>query len=112
MAQQRVYPHAARFFAASSEQMHRFMFIALVALVLIGLSMPLAPARAAVFIVNTAEDVAANDDGICDATRCSLREAIELANNAADLDTIEFDIPLISPSIQLESPLPFIENPV
>jgi CSLREA domain-containing protein len=43
------------------------------------------------FTVNSADDA---DDGVCDATHCSLREAINAANNnpPVDTDTIAFDI--------------------
>jgi CSLREA domain-containing protein len=43
----------------------------------------------ATFVVNTTSDV---DDGVCDATHCSLREAINAANAGSDSDTISFNI--------------------
>jgi CSLREA domain-containing protein len=52
-------------------------------------SIPL-PAEAATLVVNTTDD---NDDGTCDATHCSLREAINAANAVPGPDLIEFDIP-------------------
>jgi CSLREA domain-containing protein len=45
------------------------------------------PAEAAAFSVTAADDA---DDGVCDATHCSLREAINAANAAAGADTITF----------------------
>lgn len=65
------------------------------------------PAFAATFTVNSANDV---NDGSCDGTHCSLREAILAANANAGPDTIHFDIPgcggvcTISPA----SNLPFL----
>jgi CSLREA domain-containing protein len=44
---------------------------------------------AALFTVNSADDV---DDGLCDATHCSLREAIAAANTSPGADAIAFDI--------------------
>ncbi len=43
-----------------------------------------------VLVVNSTADPG---DGVCDATECTLREAIDAANANAGLDTIEFDIP-------------------
>jgi CSLREA domain-containing protein len=63
-------------------------------------------AAATTFIVNSADDA---DDGTCDATHCSLREAINAANANAGTDTIAFDIPGAGPhTIQPTSALPFI----
>ena len=42
-------------------------------------------------VVNTTDDA---DDGICNATHCSLREAINAANFNAVANTIEFNIPI------------------
>ncbi|HXK32765.1 MAG TPA: right-handed parallel beta-helix repeat-containing protein, partial [Dehalococcoidia bacterium] len=47
------------------------------------------PAEAVTFEVNVTDDT---DDGVCDATHCSLREAINAANAAAGTDTITFNI--------------------
>ncbi len=49
-----------------------------------------APAEAATFSVNAADDV---DDGACDARHCSLREAILAANRNPGEDTIAFSLP-------------------
>jgi CSLREA domain-containing protein len=42
------------------------------------------------FTVNTTDDL---DDTVCDATHCSLREAILAANNSSSVVAIRFDIP-------------------
>jgi CSLREA domain-containing protein len=47
-------------------------------------------AEAATLVVNTTDDT---DDGTCDATHCSLREAINAANAVPGPDLIEFNIP-------------------
>ena len=47
------------------------------------------------------------DDGVCDSD-CSLREAIYAANNSAGADTIIFSL---NGTINLESTLPYIEDP-
>ena len=58
-------------------------------------------------IVNTTDDI---DDGVCDTTHCSLREAINVANKKPEPDTITFDskVFLLSGTgvIKLTSPLP------
>ncbi len=62
------------------------------------------------YTVNSANDV---DDGTCDGTHCSLREAINAANANMGLDTIAFDITGTGPhSIAPTSPLPTITDPV
>jgi CSLREA domain-containing protein len=60
------------------------------ALSLATLTVRVASAEAATFTVNTADDAY---DGACTAGHCSLREAIDAANDAADTDTIRFGIP-------------------
>jgi len=61
-------------------------------------------AEASSFVVNTYDDV---DDGICDATHCSLREAINAANASPGPDTITFDVPEGGSNIiRVTSPLP------
>ncbi len=61
-------------------------------------------------MVNSSDDV---NDGACDATHCSLREAINAANANAGTDTIAFDIPGAGPhTIQPASALPTITDPV
>jgi len=62
-------------------------------------------------IVNTTDDI---DDGVCDTTHCSLREAIDAANNRPGPDTILFD-PKVFPLsgtgvIKLISPLLGIDD--
>jgi len=60
----------------------------------------------AIFTVNTTTD---SDDGSCDATHCSLREAILAANLEAEGATIVFDIPGQGPhTIRPGSNLPFL----
>jgi CSLREA domain-containing protein len=44
----------------------------------------------AILVVNTTSDT---DDGFCDATNCSLREAIKAANDTIGPNTITFNIP-------------------
>jgi len=85
----------------------------LLALYLILGSLPWVAAQdapAATFTVNSTNDV---NDGACNATHCSLREAINAANAAAGSDTIAFNIAgagvkTISPT----SALPGITGPV
>ena len=58
----------------------------------VGLAMLLTPTpvtHAATYIVNTLADT---DDGVCDATNCTLREAINAANITAGADTITFSV--------------------
>ena len=68
-------------------------------------------AAGSVLIVNTENDVT---DGACNATHCSLREAINASNaSAGTADAITFDIPPNGfPSIDLASGLPTITDPV
>jgi len=59
-----------------------------------------------VFTVNTTSDT---DDGACSASHCTLREAINAANLAADGAVIAFDIPGPGPhTIRPTSNLPFL----
>jgi len=63
-------------------------------------------AAAASFVVNTDDDL---DDGLCDASHCSLREAINAANQNPGADTISFsalDATSTEVKIELLSPLP------
>jgi CSLREA domain-containing protein len=66
-------------------------------------------------IVNSANDI---DDGVCNATHCSLREALAFANFAPNLgpgqrDTVSFAIPGAgSHVIPILSPLPPVAEPV
>jgi CSLREA domain-containing protein len=59
-------------------------------------SLPSRPAKAASFVVNTTDDM---DDGVCSATHCSLREAINAANANPGPDEISFDIPGDAPHL-------------
>ena len=53
------------------------------------LTLPVKSATVATYTVNSTNDV---DDGNCNGTHCSLREAIKAANNSAGSDTINFSI--------------------
>jgi len=71
---------------------------------------PGAEASPTTFTVNSTADPG---DGTCDATECTLREAIAAANANAGTDTIDFDIPGTGPrTIQPASALPDITDPV
>ncbi len=62
------------------------------------------------FLVNSDDDA---DDSLCDASHCSLREALVAANAANGIDSIEFQIPGSGPhSIRPLSELPTITDPV
>jgi len=62
------------------------------------------------FTVNSTNDV---NDGTCNASHCSLREAINASNANPDKDTIAFNIPGTAPfTIQPSTALPLILNPV
>lgn len=62
------------------------------------------------FTVNSTND---NDDGTCDSTHCSLREAINAANSNPGLDTIAFNISGAGlHTITPVSALPMITDPV
>ncbi|MCB9450499.1 MAG: CSLREA domain-containing protein [Anaerolineaceae bacterium] len=69
------------------------------------------PTGAYGYTVNTTADPG---DGVCDATECTLREAISAANNHSGFaDTIAFNIPGAGPhTIQPTSALPTITDPV
>ncbi|MFZ5856640.1 MAG: choice-of-anchor Q domain-containing protein [Chloroflexota bacterium] len=85
----------------------RFLILFSLALILavsaIGF-VPVTPARAAALVVNSLDDT---DDGTCDGTHCSLREAINDALNAATDDSITFSV---NGTIRLSSTLPIITN--
>jgi CSLREA domain-containing protein len=57
----------------------------------------------------TVNSTADTNDGVCDATNCTLREAINAANNQAGVDTINFSV---TGTINLLTPLPSINDPV
>jgi CSLREA domain-containing protein len=62
------------------------------------------------FFVNTTDD---NNDRVCDRSHCSLREAIEAANETDGRDLIRFNISVQGiPSIRPTSQLPAITDPV
>ena len=61
------------------------------------------------WVVNTVDD---NDDGTCDATHCSLREAIDASNANAGADIITFNIGGAGPFvIEPVTPLPVLTDP-
>ena len=68
---------------------------------------------AATFVVTSTDD---DDDGVCGAGHCTLREAINAANALAGTDAIHFDIPGTGPhTIQPGAPtfqLPEVTDPV
>jgi CSLREA domain-containing protein len=65
--------------------------LAIIGVVLLSLLAALGTASGSpgTYTVNTTDD---NNDNTCNTSHCSLREAIEAANNNAGSDTIEFDI--------------------
>ncbi|MFN7948616.1 MAG: FG-GAP-like repeat-containing protein [Blastocatellia bacterium] len=66
-----------------------------------------AVAEAQTFTVNSSDD--SDDDGICDTTKCTLREAIKAANdNLGWVDTIRFSVA----SVNAGSGIPLINEPV
>jgi CSLREA domain-containing protein len=56
----------------------------------LAVSLPTVSTEAASYVVNTTDDA---DDGSCDARHCSLREAVNAANENPGPDTITFNIP-------------------
>ncbi len=66
------------------------------------------PAEASIFLVNTGDDL---DDGLCDVSHCSLREAINAANTNPGPDMIHFDVlGSAQVMISLNSPLPALAD--
>ncbi len=65
---------------------------------------------AQIYVVNSANDV---DDGACNVTHCSLREAIDASNtNTPAVDSIHFNLPGVQPYvIQPASELPYVTDP-
>ena len=64
----------------------------------------------AVFTVTSNDDL---DDGVCDVSHCSLREAIQAANGSFGADLIRFNIPVAGvPTIRPDHELPTIADPV
>jgi CSLREA domain-containing protein/uncharacterized repeat protein (TIGR01451 family) len=62
------------------------------------------------FVVNTTDDT---DDFACNATHCSLREAIQASNSQFGTDLIAFEVPGAAPHvIGLTQPLPDLTDPV
>lgn len=72
-------------------------------------TLALGPANAETFIVNSTDDV---DDATCDTIHCSLREAIQAANDTAGSDIIQFDDVLAGATITPTVDLPEITEAV
>jgi len=71
------------------------------------------PSMAMAGLTFTVNSTADPGSGTCDATECTLREAITAANAAAGSDTIDFNIPGVGPqTITPLTPLPAITSPV
>jgi CSLREA domain-containing protein len=66
-----------------------------------------APVYALTYTVNTTSDA---DDGACNATHCSLREAINAANANPGPDTINFNIPGAGARVISASPMPALTD--
>ena len=98
--------HPTRRRGRSGNSLRRLIGLALAA----GLAACGGGGSGAIFVVNSANDV---DDGVCDASHCSLREAINAANAQVGTNEIHFDIggggvQTISPT----SPLPDLTDAV
>ncbi|HEY70995.1 MAG TPA: CSLREA domain-containing protein [Anaerolineae bacterium] len=76
---------------------HLFRLLGLASLLLALFAFP-PSVDASTFVVNAADDV---DDGACDDSHCSLREAIDAANANPGSDSITFDIPGPGPHVIL-----------
>ncbi len=88
----------------------RGMLIASLLLGMLGAMIFPTAAEASIFVVNTNDDL---DDGQCDVSHCSLREAINAANANSGLDQIHFDLPGSGGStntINLDSALPALTD--
>ena len=88
----------------------RILILAIALLVAFATFRGMAEAQAATFTVNSTADPG---DGVCDASECTLREAIGAANANAGTDTITFNIPGDGAhTIRPASALPTITDPV
>ena len=87
--------------------MKRLILIGLLVLIF-GRIPPTSAAPTAVYLVNSTNDT---DDGTCNASHCSLREAIDAANSGGGIDTIRFDFTTAT-TIQPDNPLPDITGRV
>jgi len=99
-----------------NEQGHARPLVFVVLAVVVGLVLAVAPGAssppttyAATFTVNSHDDV---DDGTCDVTHCSLREAINAANANPGADSISFSIGTGYGWVDPTSALPTITGPV
>jgi trimeric autotransporter adhesin len=78
--------------AIDVKRMGALLGLALAALVLVASLLTARPAHAeTTFTVNSTNDV--GDDGTCDTSECTLREAIDTANATTGADVINFNIP-------------------
>jgi CSLREA domain-containing protein len=75
-------------------------------LLALALTLPVASAHAAPFVVTSTADPG---DGVCDTTECTLREAIDAANVDTTADTITFSV---AGPIVPASALPAVSNPI
>ncbi len=75
----------------------RLMWLSVISLILVAAD----PLRADVFIVNSGNDV---DDGACNGSHCSFREAINASNGTSGLDEIHFALPGAGPYVITGTP--------
>ncbi len=111
---QRSRPQLARSTEASARSWRRVGAVLPLAAILLALAwLALAGAGAAQGNVYQVNSTADTDDGVCNATNCTLREAIRLANNHPGPDTITFNLPGSPPYvIEPAAPLPAISGPL
>src|SRR5690349_17347719 len=89
-------------------QMRRIAVLLLIIYCLV--IVPVGQAAGVTLVVNTTSD---SGDGKCDATACTLREAIMAANLTPETDTIAFELPGDPPyRIEPANPLPDVIVPV
>lgn len=81
--------HTARRYQTLLGQLLMPLFVIGLLLAVFLLYRPSQAAPAGVFVVNSAADT---DDGVCDGVNCTLREAIDGANNSEGADTITFSL--------------------
>jgi len=100
----------------SSSRYIKIILSALLIATMVYGTMPATPVYASTFLVNDLSDTADPSlDGICDITpgdgteNCTLRAAIMEANQANDVDVINFSVPM---TLTLGSALPVITQPV
>jgi len=90
-------------------RMTALMRLVILGALMISIALPQAAQADTIRIVNTVDD---HDDGVCDSSHCSLREAIHIANDTIGITRIHFNIRGPTPHvISLCSPMPPIEAP-